>query len=161
MRRLAFSAFPPVAIVARCRILESEQPCFSQIGTPMPVHFFQRILPAVFLVLLASPKQAYAQGVASGGGSLLQGLMPLLLIVAVMYFLLIRPQQKRTRQHRELVSALRRGDKVLTSGGFYAVVTRVIDERDIEVELAGKTKVKMLRSSVLELVASPPPAKRR
>ncbi len=116
---------------------------------------------AVFLALLASSKQAYAQGAASGGGSLLQGLMPLLLIVVVMYFLLIRPQQKRQRQHRELVACLKRGDKVLTSGGFYAVVTRTIDERDIEVELASKLKVKMVRSSVLELVASPQPVKRR
>ena len=127
----------------------------------MPVLFAKHIPSAVFLALLGVSQQAYAQGAPSGGGSLLQGLMPLLLIVAVMYFLLIRPQQKRQRQHRELVASLKRGDKVLTSGGFYAVVTRAIDERDIEVELAGKLKVKMLRSSVLELVGNPPPAQRR
>ena len=127
----------------------------------MPVFFVKQMLLTAILALLALSPEAYAQSVVSGGGSLLQGIMPLLLIVAVMYFLLIRPQQKRQRLHRELVASLRRGDKVLTSGGFYAVVTRPIDERDIEVELAGKLKVKMLRSSVLELVASPPPAKRR
>ncbi len=118
------------------------------------------ILFALLAVSLVS-KEAYAQGAPSGGGSLLQGLMPLLLIVVVMYFLLVRPQQKRQRLHRELVNSLKRGDKVLTNGGFYAVVSRSIDERDIEVELAGKLKVKMLRSSVLELVTNPPPAKRR
>ena len=132
----------------------------------MPVLFAQSIRSTIFLAflgflgLLAVSPQAHAQG-ASGGGSLLQGLMPLLLIVAVMYFLLIRPQQKRQRLHRELVSGLKRGDKVLTSGGFYAVVSRAIDERDIEVELAGKLKVKMLRSSVLEIVASSNSGKKR
>ena len=127
----------------------------------MLVLFAKRTLPTVFLALLATSKQAYAQGVSSGGGSLLQGLMPLLLIVVVMYFLLIRPQQKRQRLHRELVAGLKRGDKVLTSGGFYAVVTRALDERDIEIELAGKLQVKMLRSSVLERIDGPSPAKKR
>ena len=132
----------------------------------MLVFFVKRIRPTVFLILpactmLAWSQQAHAQGIASGGGSLIQGLMPLLLIVGVMYFLLIRPQQKRQRLHRELVASLKRGDKVLTSGGFYAVVTRAIDDRDIEVELSGKLKVKMLRSSVLELIVNSPPAAKK
>ncbi len=109
------------------------------------------LIAGVVPSLLVFP--ARAQNAAGGGGSLLQGIMPLVLIFVVMYFLLIRPQQKRQKQHRELVSQLKRGDKVLTSGGLYASVIRSIDERDIEVELAGKLRVKMLRTSVIELVS--------
>lgn len=111
------------------------------------------LIAGVVPSLLVFPAQA--QNAAGGGGSLLQGIMPLVLIFVVMYFLLIRPQQKRQKQHRELVSQLKRGDKVLTSGGLYASVIRSIDERDIEVELAGKLRVKMLRTSVIELVSPP------
>ena len=102
---------------------------------------------------------ANAQDAAGGGGagSLIRGLMPIILIFAVMYLLLIRPQQKRQRQHRELVAQLKRGDKVLTSGGLYATVVRPIDDRDVEVELAGKLRVRMVRTSVIEVVGSVAP----
>ena len=108
------------------------------------------------------PANAQSAG-GSGAGSLIQGLMPIILIFLVMYLLLIRPQQKRQRQHRELVAQLKRGDKVLTSGGLYASVVRPIDERDIEIELAGKLRVKMIRTSVIEVVGSAAPitAKRK
>jgi len=92
---------------------------------------------------------AYAQG-ASGSGDFFIQIMPFLLIFVIMYFLIIRPQQKRLKDHREMVAALRRGDTVVTGGGLIGKVTKV-DENELQVELAQGMKVKVVRSTITEV----------
>jgi preprotein translocase subunit YajC len=92
---------------------------------------------------------AYAQG-ASGSGDFFIQIMPFLLIFVIMYFLIIRPQQKRLKDHREMVAALRRGDTVVTGGGLVGKVTKV-DENELQVELAQGVKVKVIRSTITDL----------
>ena len=80
---------------------------------------------------------AFAQGTGIFGGSdMLTQLLPFVLIFVIMYFLILRPQQKRAKEHQELVKNLRRGDTVITSGGLVGKVTKVVDDEQIEVEIA-------------------------
>jgi preprotein translocase subunit YajC len=97
--------------------------------------------------MLISP--AYAQA-AGGEPSFLVSLLPLILIFVVFWFLLIRPQQKRMREHREMVQATKKGDKIVTSGGIYGTVARVIDDNALEVEIAPNVKVKLARGTISE-----------
>jgi preprotein translocase subunit YajC len=92
---------------------------------------------------------AYAQGAAGGSDFFIQ-IMPFLLIFVIMYFLIIRPQQKRLKDHREMVSALRRGDTVVTGGGLIGKVTKV-DDAELQVELTQGMKVKVVRSTITEV----------
>ena len=97
--------------------------------------------------MLISP--AYAQA-AGGEPSFLVSLLPLILIFVVFWFLLIRPQQKRMREHKEMVQATKKGDKIITSGGLYGTVARVIDDNSLEVEIAQNVKVKLARATISE-----------
>ena len=102
---------------------------------------------------------AYAQGSPSGD-PFTGMLIPLLLMVVIFYFLVIRPQQQRTKQHRELVEKVRRGDTVVTAGGFIAKVTRVPDNSDeVEVELSENLRVRVLRSTLLDVRTKGEPVK--
>ena len=83
-------------------------------------------------------------------------LMPLFLIFAIFYFLLIRPQQKRAKQHKEMVAAIQRGDKILSSGGMRGKVVRVINDNDIEVEISNGINVVMVKSTIAEVVKEQP-----
>ena len=76
-----------------------------------------------------------------------------------MYFLILRPQQKRAKAHQEMIKAIRRGDTVVTSGGFIAKVTKVVDDNEIEIELAPDTRVRLLRGMVAEVRAKGEPVK--
>ena len=94
---------------------------------------------------------AFAQGGSMfGGGSdnMLVSLLPFVLIIVIMYFLVLRPQQKRVREHQELVKNLRRGDSVVTSGGLVGKVTKVVDDEQIEVEIADGVRVRQVRSMI-------------
>ncbi len=73
-----------------------------------------------------------------------QDFIPLILIFAIMYFLLIRPQQKKVKEHQNMVTALRRGDQVVTQGGLIGKVTKVKEENEIEVEVATGVKVRVV-----------------
>lgn len=97
---------------------------------------------------------AYAQDAAAlGEPSMLSGLLPLLLIFVVFYFLLIRPQQKKFRLHQEMVNAIAKGDKVVTSGGVIGTVTKVEAENDIvHVEVADGVKIKVVRSTIASVI---------
>lgn len=89
-------------------------------------------------------------GGASGGGqqsSTLVTLLPLVAMFAIFYFLLIRPQQKKAKAHKEMLANLRKGDKVVTSGGIFGVITG-IDEQVVVVEIAPQVKVKVSRGNV-------------
>ena len=92
---------------------------------------------------------AYAQA-ASGNSDFIFQILPFLLIFVIMYFLIIRPQQRRVKDHREMVSALRRGDTVVTGGGLVGKVTKV-DESELQVEVAQGIKVKVVRSTITEV----------
>ena len=94
---------------------------------------------------------AYAQvGGGAGGSDLFVSLMPLILIFAVFYFLLIRPQQRKVKLHREMLGRLRRGDKILTGGGIIGTLTRVNSDTEVTVEIAEGVKVQIARSTVSE-----------
>ena len=106
---------------------------------------------------------AFAQGLPFGlggdsGGAIVQ-FMPLIFIVVIMYFLILRPQQKRQRQHQDMVKALRRGDTVVTNGGLVAKVTKVVDDEQIEVEISDGVRVRQMRSMVSEVRAKGEPVK--
>jgi len=104
---------------------------------------------------------AYAQ--ATGGGPAgfdLFSLLPLILIFVVFWFLLIRPQQKKMKQHREMIAAIRRGDRILTSGGIFGTVTKVLGESELQVEIADGVRVRIARGTVSEVLAKTEPAKR-
>lgn len=107
--------------------------------------------------MFITPAYAQAAGGAGGGGDLLISLFPLLLIFAIMYFLIIRPQNKRMREHREMVAALRRGDTVVTSGGIIAKVTKIVDDSEIVVELAEGVRARVVRSTISEVRAKAEP----
>lgn len=90
----------------------------------------------------------------------IESLIPLLLIFAIMYFLLIRPQQKKLKEHQEMVAALRRGDQVVTQGGIVGKVTKVKDDsNEIEVEIASGVTVRVIRSTVTAVMNKTEPAK--
>ena len=84
--------------------------------------------------------------------------IPLILIFAIMYFLLIRPQQKRLKQHKAMVEALRRGDQVVTQGGLIGKVSKVKDGDEIEVELNEGVRVRVVKSTVAQVLNKTEPA---
>ena len=102
---------------------------------------------------------AYAQAGGAPGGFDLISLMPLLLIFVVFYFLLIRPQQKKMKAHRDMVGALKRGDRVLTAGGIIGTVVKVEDDNTLLVEIAKDIRVRIARGTISELLTKPPAAK--
>jgi preprotein translocase subunit YajC len=90
----------------------------------------------------------------------LASLVPLVLVFLIMYVLLIRPQQRKLKEHQAMVAALRRGDQIVTSGGILGRVTRVKDgENELEVEIAPNVNVRVLRSTVQSVVSKTEPAK--
>lgn len=87
-------------------------------------------------------------------------LFPMLAMVAIFYFLLIRPQQQRAKEHQELISKVRRGDTVVTSGGFVGRVTKVPDNSDeIEVELSEQMKIRVLKTTLMDVRSKGEPVK--
>jgi preprotein translocase subunit YajC len=102
---------------------------------------------------------AYAQGAAAGGSEMLVQLLPFVAIFVIMYFLILRPQQKRVKQHQEMVKNLRRGDNVVTSGGTLGKVTKVVDDDQIEIEIADGVRVRQMKSMVSEVRTKGEPVK--
>jgi preprotein translocase subunit YajC len=105
---------------------------------------------------------AYAQ---SAGGLFDQSAMiqflPLVLIFVVFYFLLIRPQQKKAKDHRTMLDALRRGDRVVTGGGIIGTVNKVVSPEEVIVDIADGVRVRVLRSTISSVLAKPDPAAAR
>jgi preprotein translocase subunit YajC len=101
---------------------------------------------------------AYAQA-AGGGSDMLMSLLPFVGIFVIMYFLILRPQQKRVKAHQEMVKNVRRGDTVVTSGGIVAKVTKVIDDDQIEIEIADGIRARQVRSMVSDVRAKGEPVK--
>ena len=86
-----------------------------------------------------------------GDGGFLIQLVPFLLIFIILYFLIIRPQQRRAKEHQAMIGAIRRGDTIVTSGGLIGRVVRVIDDNEVSVEIATDVKVKISRGSIAEV----------
>lgn len=95
--------------------------------------------------------EAYAQTGGGGGGNLLFQLLPFIMILAIMYFLIIRPQQKRLKDHRDLIASIRRGDTVVTAGGLVGKVTKLIGDAELQVELAEGVRVRVIRNTISEV----------
>jgi preprotein translocase subunit YajC len=103
--------------------------------------------------------EAWAQGGGAGGGDIFSMMFPLLLIFAVFYFLLIRPQQKKMKEHREMLVAVRRGDKVVTGGGIIGTVAKVISDDELQVEISEGVKVKISRATLASVMSKTEPVK--
>ncbi len=108
--------------------------------------------------MFITPAYAQAAGGTPGGFDFVS-LLPLVLIFVVFWFLLIRPQQKKVKQHREMIAAIRRGDRVLTGGGIIGTVTKVHGDGELQVEIAEGVRVKVARSTISEVLAKTEPAK--
>src|SRR5438067_13914756 len=102
---------------------------------------------------------AYAQSNPFGGDGLMFQLLPFVLIFVIMYFLILRPQQKRVKQHAEMVKNVRKGDSVVTSGGLVGRVTKVVDDDQVEIEIADGVRVRQMRSMVTDVRAKGEPVK--
>jgi preprotein translocase subunit YajC len=103
---------------------------------------------------------AYAQTSMFGGdGGMVVQLLPFALIFVIMYFLILRPQQKRVKQHQEMVKNVRRGDTVVTSGGLVGKVTKVIDNDQVEVELSEGVRVRQMRQMLTDVRSKGEPVK--
>lgn len=104
---------------------------------------------------------AYAQAPGAAPGSLegqIMSFAPLVLIFVVFYFLLIRPQQKRMKQHKEMLGAIRRGDRVVTSGGIIGTVNKVVNNDELILEIADGVRVRVMRGMISSVVAKTEPA---
>jgi preprotein translocase subunit YajC len=101
----------------------------------------------------------FAQAAAPGAGDLLGMVMPLVGIMAVFYFLLIRPQQKKAKEQQEMLTKISRGDTVVTHGGLIGKVTKIVDDNEVQVEIGENVKVRLLRGGIYEVRAKGEPAK--
>jgi len=98
--------------------------------------------------MLITPAFAQSGGFAEGG----LGLMPIILVMVIFYFLLIRPQQKRAKQHKEMLATLKRGDKIVTNGGLAGTIIKAVDDSEtIEVEIAKDVKVNVVRTMIADV----------
>jgi preprotein translocase subunit YajC len=95
---------------------------------------------------------AYAQAAGGGGASdILVSIAPILLLVVIFWLLIFRPQQKRVKEHQAMLSAVRRGDTIVTTGGIVGKVIKVQDNEDLEVEIASGVKVKVVKSMISDV----------
>jgi preprotein translocase subunit YajC len=94
---------------------------------------------------------AYAQTAVGGSGEILQMLLPFVLIFIIMYFLILRPQRQQAKRREEMLRAIRRGDTVITNGGIVGKVTKVVDDGEVELQIAEGVKVRAVRSLIAEV----------
>lgn len=103
---------------------------------------------------------AFAQAAGAGDtNSMLMSLLPFALIFVIMYFLILRPQQKKLKDHADLVKNIRRGDSVITSGGLIGKVTKVVDDDQIEIEIADGVRIRQMRQMISGVRTKGEPAK--
>jgi preprotein translocase subunit YajC len=108
--------------------------------------------------MLITPAFAQSSGGLAEGSF---GLLPIIFVMVIFYFLLIRPQQKRAKQHKEMLAAIRRGDKIVTSGGLTGTVVKVVDDSDtVEVEIAKDVKVHVVRAMIADIRGKTEPVKK-
>jgi preprotein translocase subunit YajC len=103
---------------------------------------------------------AFAQGApAAGGSDMILQFAPFILIFVIMWFLIVRPQQRRVKAHQEMIKNVRRGDTIVTSGGIVGKVTKVTDDPEIEVEISDGVKVKLVRTMISDVRTRGEPVK--
>ena len=109
--------------------------------------------------MFISPAMAQGLGGVGGDGGMLMSLLPFVLIFVIMYFLILRPQQKRVKSHQEMVKNVRRGDTVVTNGGLIGRVTKVVDDEQLEIEIADGVRIRQVRGMVSDVRAKGEPVK--
>ncbi len=102
---------------------------------------------------------AYAQSTGGVGGGIIELLFPLILVGAIMYFLVLRPQKKQQKLREEMLSNVRRNDSVVTSGGLIGKVTKVLNDTEVEVLIAPDVRVKVMRSMLADVQVKGEPVK--
>jgi preprotein translocase subunit YajC len=103
---------------------------------------------------------AFAQAAGAGDtNSMLMSLLPFALIFVIMYFLILRPQQRKVKEHNDMVKNIRRGDTVVTSGGLVGKVTKVVDDEQVEVEIADGVRIRQMRTMISAVRTKGEPAK--
>jgi preprotein translocase subunit YajC len=108
-------------------------------------------MPEMSLTLAAA-----APAAPGGAAAFIMQIFPFLLIFIIFYFLMIRPQQKRVKDHQAMIAAVKKGDEVITAGGIRGRVTRVVDEREAEVEIAQGVKVRVVKSTLSQVLNAAP-----
>jgi preprotein translocase subunit YajC len=101
---------------------------------------------------------AYAQGTGGGSSDLLISLFPFILVFVIIYFLMIRPQQKRVKEHQAMINAVRRGDEIVTAGGIVGKVTKVNEGDEIQVEIAENVRVRIIKGTITTVRSKTEPA---
>jgi preprotein translocase subunit YajC len=119
---------------------------------------------AIVPFLAACPMQGTGQpgagaGAEGGGSDILMSILPLILIFVVFYFLLIRPQQRKQKAHREMLTNVKRGDDIVTTGGMIGRVIKVDRDNNLLVEVAPNVRIKLMRNAIAEIVRRPEPAR--
>jgi preprotein translocase subunit YajC len=99
---------------------------------------------------------AYAQDAGAAGG--LISIIPFVLIFVIMYFLLIRPQQKKLKEHQNMVANLRRGDQIVTQGGVVGKISKVKEDGEVEVEIAEGVRVRVIKQTIASVISKTEPA---
>ncbi len=107
--------------------------------------------------MFASPAYAQEAGGAGAMGGLV-GIIPFILMFVIFYFLLIRPQQKRMKEHRMMVENLRRGDQIVSAGGMIGKVTKVMEDDEVEVQVADGVKIRLVKSTVSAVLSKTEPS---
>jgi len=87
----------------------------------------------------------------TGGGDVFLQLLPFILIFFIIYFLILRPQQKRVKAHKEMIDNLKKGDNVITQGGLIGKVTKVVNEQELEIQISDDVKVKVIKGMISDL----------
>ena len=108
---------------------------------------------------MISPAFAQAAGAAPGGADLVMQMAPFGIILIIMYFLILRPQQKRAREHQDMIKNIRRGDTAVTQGGLIGKVSKTVDDSEVEVEIAPNVKVRVSRPMIADVRAKGEPVK--
>jgi preprotein translocase subunit YajC len=103
--------------------------------------------------------EAYAQTAGGGTTDMLVQFAPLVIVFAIMYFLLLRPQQRRAAEHKTMIKNVRRGDTIVTNGGIVGRVTKVVDDNELEAEIADNVRVRVMRSMIADVRAKGEPVK--
>ena len=109
--------------------------------------------------MFITPAYAQAAGASAGAGDLIGMVMPLVLIMGVFYFLVIRPQQTKMKEHQEMLKRVGKGDTVITTGGLIGKVLKVVDDNELQVEIGENIKVRVLRSGIADVRAKGEPVK--
>lgn len=109
--------------------------------------------------MFVTPAYAQAAGSAAGSTDFLIQLLPFVLIFVIMYFLILRPQQRRVKAHQEMIKNVRRGDTVVTAGGLIAKVIKVVDDAEVEIEISPNVRARLSRGMISEVRAKGEPVK--